>query len=45
VITRDALLPRDMNVGDKLIIRNAGAYSLSVTSRFNGFPAPAVHFV
>jgi ornithine decarboxylase len=45
VITREALLPRDMNVGDKLIIRNAGAYSLSVTSRFNGFPAPAVHFV
>lgn len=45
VITREALLPRDMKVGDKVIIRNAGAYSLSVTSRFNGFPAPAVYFV
>jgi ornithine decarboxylase len=44
VLTREALLPRDMAVGDKLIIRNTGAYSLSVSSRFNGFPAPAVHF-
>ena len=45
VITREALLPADTNVGDRVIIRNAGAYSLSVTSAFNGFPKPAVHFV
>jgi ornithine decarboxylase len=45
VITREALLPADTDVGDRLIIRNAGAYSLSVASTFNGFPRPAVHFV
>lgn len=45
VITREALLPSDIDVGDRIIVRNAGAYSLAVTSRFNGFPKPDVHFV
>lgn len=45
VITREALLPADTDVGDRLIVRNAGAYSLSVTSRFNGFPKPPVYVV
>jgi ornithine decarboxylase len=45
IITREALLPRDIDVGDRLIIRNAGAYSLSVTSTFNGFPKPPVYLV
>lgn len=44
VITREALLPADLGVGDRLIVRNAGAYTLAVTSRFNGFPPPDVHF-
>ncbi len=45
VITREALLPADMDVGDKVIVRNAGAYSLSVTSEFNGFPRPAAYLI
>ena len=45
VITREALLPKDTDVGDKLIIHNVGAYSLSVTSKFNGFPKPEVYFI
>lgn len=45
IITREALLPADIDVGDRLIFRNAGAYSLSVTSRFNGFPKPDAYFV
>lgn len=45
VITREALLPADMDVGDKVIVRNAGAYSLSVTSEFNGFPKPAAYLI
>jgi len=45
VITREVLMPADMDVGDKLIVRNAGAYSLSVTSEFNGFPKPAAYLV
>lgn len=45
VITREALLPKDTDVGDKLIIHNVGAYSLSVTSQFNGFPKPEAYFI
>ena len=45
VITREALLPADLDVGDKVIVRNAGAYSLSVTSEFNGFPKPRAYIV
>lgn len=45
VITREALLPSDTTVGDKLIIHNVGAYSLSVTSEFNGFPKPHAYFI
>jgi ornithine decarboxylase len=45
VITREALLPRDIDVGDKLIFHDVGAYSLTVSSRFNGFPRPAVYFI
>lgn len=45
VITREALLPSDIQIGDKVIIHDVGAYSLSVTSTFNGFPKPEVYFV
>jgi ornithine decarboxylase len=45
IITREVLLPRDTDVGDRLIIRNTGAYSLSVTSTFNGFPKPPLYIV
>jgi ornithine decarboxylase len=45
VITREALLPSDTEVGDRLIFYSAGAYSTVVTSTFNGFPKPDVHFV
>ncbi len=45
VITREALLPSDIGAGDKLIVHNCGAYSLSVTSTFNGFPKPKVYFI
>jgi ornithine decarboxylase len=45
VITREALLPRDTEVGDKLIIHKVGAYTLTATSPFNGFPKPDVYYV
>lgn len=45
VITREALLPRDIDVGDKLIFHDVGAYSLTVTSKFNGFPKPQVYYI
>ena len=45
VITREALLPQDIGVGDKLIFHTVGAYSLVAASPFNGFPKPAVYFI
>lgn len=45
VITREALLPQDIEVGDKLIIHHAGAYSLTTSSPFNGFPRPDVYYI
>lgn len=44
VITREALLPTDIQAGDKLIIHKVGAYSLTTTSTFNGFPRPMVYY-
>lgn len=45
VITREALLPQDIEVGDKLIFHNAGAYSVVMANRFNGFPKPSVYYI
>lgn len=45
VITREALLPESISVGDKLALHDVGAYSLVAISPFNGFPKPAVYFV
>jgi ornithine decarboxylase len=44
VISREALLPQDLEVGDKLIISHVGAYSLPLVSQFNGFPKPNVYY-
>ncbi len=42
---KEYYLPKDLTVGDKLYIINAGAYTLSYASRFNGFDPPRVHFI
>lgn len=40
------LLPDDLQIGDRIIFRNAGAYTTSYASvAFNGFPPPAVHII
>ncbi len=44
VIARDVLLPEGINVGDKIVIHDIGAYSLPATCPFNGFPKPEVYF-
>ncbi|MES2059599.1 MAG: type III PLP-dependent enzyme, partial [Patescibacteria group bacterium] len=43
VITKEALLPRDIDVGDKLVFHNVGAYNLVAITPFNGFPKPDVY--
>ncbi len=45
VITREALLPSDIDVDDKLVIHHTGAYSVVMTSIFNGFPKPDVYYI
>ncbi len=45
IIAKEVLLPTDIDVGDKLVIHDVGAYSLVAASRFNGFPKPPVYFV
>lgn len=40
IITRHAILPSYIGVGDKLVFENTGAYSVTMASPFNGFPKP-----
>jgi ornithine decarboxylase len=42
VVADDCPLPVDMAPGDVLVFSNAGAYTLAMTSTFNGFPKPSV---
>lgn len=43
IVARDIELPSYTNVGDRLLFENAGAYSLALASRFNGFPEPQLY--
>lgn len=43
VIARDIVLPSYVTVGDRLIFENAGAYSVTMASPFNGFPKPELY--
>jgi ornithine decarboxylase len=43
IIAKDVRLPGDILVGDKLIFESVGAYSVTMGSRFNGFPPVPVH--
>jgi ornithine decarboxylase len=43
IVARDVALPAYIDVGDKLIFEHAGAYTLALASRFNGFPAPPLY--
>lgn len=41
----DYMLPSDLNVGDRLYIGAAGAYSLVYGSTFNGFEIPKTYYI
>jgi ornithine decarboxylase len=43
IITRDIEIPSFVTVGDKLIFENAGAYTVTMSSPFNGFPKPELY--
>ena len=42
VVMRDEPLASDLQEGDFIYIKNAGAYTTAYASRFNGFPLPEV---
>jgi ornithine decarboxylase len=42
IVLRDEPLPSDLQEGDFIYIRNAGAYTTAYASHFNGFPLPEV---
>ncbi len=45
VVMRDEPLPSDLQEGDYIYIRNAGAYTTAYASNFNGFPLPDVRVI
>jgi len=42
ICTREQWLPTDLQDGDLIYVRNAGAYSNACAGRFNGFDLPEV---
>ncbi|MBV9189060.1 MAG: type III PLP-dependent enzyme [Betaproteobacteria bacterium] len=42
IVMREEPLPSDLQEGDFIYIRNAGAYTTAYASQFNGFPLPEV---
>ena len=43
IIARHVVLPDYITVGDRLIFDNAGAYTVTMSSAFNGFPKPELY--
>jgi ornithine decarboxylase len=43
IIARHAVLPEYIDVGDRLIFENTGAYTVTMASAFNGFPKPELY--
>lgn len=43
IIARGVELPAYIDVGDRLIFEHAGAYTICLATRFNGFPAPPLY--
>ena len=44
VISNEVELP-DLDVGERVYITSAGAYTTAYASEFDGFPIPAIHFL
>jgi ornithine decarboxylase len=45
VLMNDQMLPEDLQTGDFVYVRNAGAYTTAYASGFNGFPLPDVKVI
>lgn len=42
VVSKNIYLPHNLTDGDFVVFQNAGAYSITYATNFNGFPAPKV---
>ena len=45
VVLRDEAMPSDLQEGDFIYLKNAGAYTTAYASEFNGFPLPEVRVI
>jgi len=45
VVLRDEPMPSDLQEGDFIYLKNAGAYTTAYASEFNGFPLPEVRVI
>jgi len=45
VVMRDEPLPSDLQEGDYIYLKNAGAYTTAYASNFNGFPLPEIRVI
>ncbi len=45
ILARDVALPADLEAGDLLAFPTAGAYSIPMSSQYNGVPRPAIALV
>ena len=45
IVIKEALLPADIQVGEKLVVHSIGAYNTVAATRFNGFPKPDIYFI
>ena len=45
VVLRDEPMPSDLQEGDFIYVKNAGAYTTAYASEFNGFPLPEVRVI
>src|SRR6266571_3644713 len=45
VVMRDEPLPSDLQEGDYIYLRNAGAYTTAYASNLNGFPLPEIRVI
>jgi ornithine decarboxylase len=43
IIARTVKLPAYVDVGEQLVFEHAGAYTINMASRFNGFPPPPLY--
>lgn len=45
IVRKQVALPSDMQIGDRVIVQDVGAYSFTLSTPFNGFPLPKTYIL